>query len=149
MNDVGTLLLSACGLTLACGGLLAVGAFLTVRFVGFNLVGILNRAVDEDDDPLLQTPQPRRSEVFRRSQPLNARREALDFDSAVEYYRRQANKGQAVPPPSAQSTPDIDAERYVPPQGDPFDRYRQQLRRRDKEDDFYGMMNADDDGSIL
>jgi len=150
MNDIGTLLLSVCGLTLACGGLLAVGAFLAVRFLGFNLLGILNNAVDEDDDPLMQTPQSRRSEAFKRNQPLNAQRESLDFDSAIAYYRQQAAKGQAVPPPNAQSTPDLNTERYTPPQDDPLDKYRQQLRRRDKEDDFHGMMNADDDdGSIL
>lgn len=148
MNDIGTLLLSVCGLTLACGGLLAIVAFLAVRFLGFNLLGIINNAVDEDEDPLMQTP--RRSAAFRRSKPLTEQQPPLDFDSAVQYYREQAAKGQAVTPPSAQAAPDLNAQRYSPPQDDPLYKYRQQLRRRDKEDDFLGMMNADDDdGSIL
>lgn len=145
MNDIGPLLLSLCGLGVVCGGVLLVAFFFGQRLLGFGLQGLISAEVNDDDDPLLQPP--RRSALFKRNTPAREQRQSLDFDSAVQYYRQKSSSGQTVtPPPTAQSAPGPNPDLYTPPaKDDPFDKYRQRLRRRDNEEDILGLMSADDD----
>lgn len=98
-------LLSLCGITLACLGVLGIGAFLLVKTAGGSLfqpiMGLFGQAKDalDDDDDGGRAPRPGVS-----APRFDARAQAGSFDAQVSQYRQPPG---SVPPGTfgAQSAP--------------------------------------------
>lgn len=130
MQDISPVLMAACGFCVVCGGVIVLGALVLLRFTGLGVLGValpiisdfLNRdpVVDEGiDDTPRATPERYRS--------LNVRPkvDALDFDAAIDKYRRQNQQNpdpfsnappitpNTAPPPLA-PPPERDDEEYPP-----------------------------------
>ncbi len=134
MNDLGSILLSLCGLALVCGGLIAVGAFFVFR----SAFGQIQDTIADDTDETDFIDSRRRDWERGGARDLRARRDALDFDSAVQRYR------SGEPPSSPPSTPraslndDLGGELRG-------DRDSRRWRRKDdQEDELFGGMLGED-----
>lgn len=144
MNDPSGLIVPLCSLSIVCGGLLVLGVFLAIRFLGLQLPGILgsfnNLAADEETDSRAFRAQ----SSGRRRPDLRQKAQSLDFDAAVA---RQRDKTNPVPPRPADSDSTFSA------QGASRSRRSDSLRRRrnrnhDEDEIFGGMLDEDGDGSV-
>jgi hypothetical protein len=144
-------LISVCGASIVCVGLIGVLAVLLLRFTGRNLfagvgglegvVGALAGVGDDDGDADYERLQRRTPQ--RRD--LRAEAQSLDFQSSVEKYRGGQPSVSAAPRPAA-------------PSADPFsnppalDDRRSNRRRRDPqgedEDGLMGSFLDDGDGPL-
>lgn len=131
MQDISPVLIAACGLCTVCGGVLILGVLLIARFTGGGIVGIalplvlqlFQRGPDVDEDEGSSSPV-RTTTARPRSTDIRSRAESLDFDSAVQKYRRQdRNSPDAFtnPPPitpnlpPAAPPPNAEDDAYIPP----------------------------------
>lgn len=151
-------LISVCGVSVVCVGLIGVLAVLLLRFTGRNLfqgvgglegvVGAL-AGVGEDsgdaDYERLQRRSPQRRD-------LRAEAQSLDFQSSVEKYRGGPASASAAPRPTAP------VPRPVAPTTNPFDappnldnRLGSRRRRNEPDEDEDGLMGSfldDGDGPL-
>jgi hypothetical protein len=144
MNDLSGLIVPLCSLSIVCGGLLVIGVFLAIRFLGLQLPGILGSfndlAADEKSDSLAF-----RAQASRRRRPdLRQKAQSLDFDAAVN---RQRDYDSPIPPRPA------DTDSTFGAQGSNRSRRSDSLRRRrksehDEDEIFGGMLDEDGDGSV-
>jgi hypothetical protein len=149
-------LISVCGASIVCVGLIGVLAVLLLRFTGRNLfasVGGLGGLVttmagvgDEDGDDdyeRLQRQSPQRRD-------LRAQAQSLDFQSTVEKYRGGQPSASAAPrPPQPASRPTTTNPFDTPPTLD--DRLTSRRRRADEGEDEDGLMGSfldDGDGPL-
>jgi pyruvate/2-oxoglutarate dehydrogenase complex dihydrolipoamide acyltransferase (E2) component len=163
--DPTLVLISVCGLSIVCVGLIGVGAVLLLRFTGRNLfegvgglegvvgalAGVGDEDVDSDYDRLQRRVIPRKD--------LRAEAQSLDFQSTVEKYRSgQAGSGSAPRIPRTPSTPPPSAPPpSAPPAATPFDEppsladRSARRRRRPQGEDEDGLMGSfidDGDGPL-
>lgn len=96
MNEIVPVIIAACGMSIICVGLLAVGAIALIRFTGRNLpanIGFLSQMLNTGSESADYTAPQRRRE--RSSRPdFRQRAQSLDFEDIV------ASKRQQNPPPA-------------------------------------------------
>ena len=92
MGDIGSVILSICGLSVVCLGVIVVGGFVAFRVAGggtlpdiFDALGGIMGGQEEDDRNTIDTPYQRRGAAS--SGDMKAKRGSYDFDAAVQRYR--------------------------------------------------------------
>jgi hypothetical protein len=148
-------LISVCGVSVVCVGLVGVLAVLLLRFTGRNLfagvgglegmVGSLAGVGDVDGDD--QYDRLQRKTPQRRD--LRADAQSLDFQSTVEKYRGGQPAASAAPRPAQRPGSPASNPFEAPPAVD--DRLGNRRRRRDQGEDEDGLMGSfldDGDGPL-
>lgn len=131
--DVGAIIFAICGFSLVCLGILAVIAFIVLRFAGGIFLGPLGELLGQQspDDRLDDDYRP--AKYGRRSSSrLREIRESLDFDPKTSLKRRpsQSRLGSDFPPPKQLRGGSLRSGR---------------MRRRDEGEEIYD----DEDGGLL
>jgi hypothetical protein len=158
MRDLTPVIAAVCGFSVVCIGLIVLGGFMLLRVTGQSFLAPLIAMITGGRDNEGERPEDRPHVPSVRAQSsgrdLRSLAQSLDFDSAVEKYRRQGGVQNPPDPNYTPSPPPAPLEGTDPTKYDirgtysrqPNDRYN---RRREDEgqDEFLGgLFNAEDDG---
>lgn len=158
MENLSPVILSICGFSLVCLGLITVGAFIALRFTRGGIIfslfeglgGIFSNQGDEEE---LDVENPYKKRVAPTEEELRAKKQSLDFDEAVKKYRGEDVEPSGYidkSPPETGQNSSFDKSRYGvrDTTGSPGRRLRDRRYRRnaaDQEDELFNYEEGEED----